>query len=74
MRTDLEQPVGGEKKPYVPSDVIKAKNYLFSLCIHGEIVSIGGKPTYRCTGVSFEAVSRRFKWHVTVLLYVQRAF
>ncbi|XP_069548415.1 regulator of G-protein signaling 20 [Brachyistius frenatus] len=37
MRTDLKQPVGGKKKPYVPSDVIKAKNYLFSLCIHGEI-------------------------------------
>lgn len=33
---------GRKKKPYVPSDVIKAKNYLFSLCIHGEIVSTGG--------------------------------
>ena len=42
MRTDLEQPVG-EKKPYVPSDVIKAKNYLFALCIHGEIVSTGSE-------------------------------
>lgn len=45
MRTDLEQPVG-EEKPYVPSDVIKAKNYLFSLCIHGEIVSTGSKKMY----------------------------
>lgn len=45
MRSDLKQPVG-EKKPYVPSGVINAKNYLFSLCIHAEIVSIGSKPTY----------------------------
>ncbi|XP_038137666.1 regulator of G-protein signaling 20 isoform X2 [Cyprinodon tularosa] len=39
MRTELKHPVGerGEKKPYVPSDVIKAKNSLFSWCIHGEI-------------------------------------
>lgn len=51
MRTDLEQPVGGGKKPYVPSDVIKAKNYLFSLCIHGEIVSTGSKPMYDRTDI-----------------------
>lgn len=50
MRTDLKQPVG--KKPYVPSDVIKAKNYLFLLCIHGEIVSTGNKPMYHCTDIS----------------------
>lgn len=50
MRTDLKQPVGG-KKPYVPSDVIKAKNYLFALCIHGEIVSTGSKPMYHCRGI-----------------------
>lgn len=71
MRSDLKQPVG-EKKPYVPSDVINAKNYLFSLCIHGEIVSTGtNRRIIAHTFVSgaFEAVSRRFKWHVTVFLY-----
>lgn len=55
-----------KKKPYVPSDVINAKNYLFSLCIHGEIVSM---IVHRCASGAFEAVSRSFKWHVTVWLY-----
>lgn len=41
----------GEKKRYVPSDVIKAKIYLFSLCIHGEIVSTGSKLMYYCTNI-----------------------
>lgn len=62
MRTDLEQPVG-EEKPYVQSDVIKAKNYLFSLCIHGEIVSTGRKKCImnaHFRSGAFQAVSRRF--------------
>lgn len=41
----------GGKKRYVPSDVIKAKIYLFSLCIHGEIVSTGSKLMYYCTNI-----------------------
>ena len=38
MRIDTEQPV---LKILIPTDVIKAKNYILSLGIHGEIVSIG---------------------------------
>lgn len=44
MRTDLD---GRGEKASVPSDVIKAKNYLLSLCIHGEIVSTGRKQMYK---------------------------
>ena len=41
---------GWEKKPYVPTDVIKAKNYLFTLGIHGEFVSISRQLVWYLTG------------------------
>lgn len=63
------------KKPYVPSDVIKANNYLFSLCIHGEIVSTGCDPMYHCisrAGRLLPCAGVLFffcKWHVSLSLY-----
>lgn len=50
----------GGKKRYVPSDVIKAKIYLFSLCIHGEIVSTGSKLMYYCTNMRGAGCLRPF--------------
>lgn len=64
---------GRRKNPNVPSDVIKAKNFLFSLCIHGEFVSNRSKCVFRRSACfvseAFSVVSKCLKWHVTILLY-----